>query len=81
MLIPELIPFIDSGLESILGGMSLAITSGKPLDFLANLSTYDFYAVLYSAQACMLMLTLLIGTLKQKGVKKFIPKRKAKKKK
>ncbi|ELP5899907.1 hypothetical protein QTV49_001824 [Vibrio vulnificus] len=81
MLIPELTPFIDSRLESILGGMSLAITSGKPMDFLENLSTGDFYAALYSAQACILMLTLLIGTLKLKGVKKYAPKRKAKKKK
>lgn len=80
MLMPELIPFIDSGFESILGGMNLALTYGKPMDFLANLETYDFYAVIYSAQACILMLTLLIGTLKLKGVKKYAPKRKAKKK-
>ena len=79
MLVPELIPSIDSGLESILGGMNFALNYGKPMNFIANLETCEFYEIIYSAQACILMLVLLIGTLKLKGVKKFFRKRKTKK--
>lgn len=81
MVVPEFISYIDSILETALSGMNLALTSGKPMNFIANIDTQEFYEIIYSAQACILMYIFLIGTLKIKGIKKYALKRNTRKKK
>ncbi|KDM91005.1 hypothetical protein EA58_14740 [Photobacterium galatheae] len=66
---------IDEVVDAVLGGMELTINFGKPEDLIPYISTLEIYHALYNAQAGVLMLLLLIGTLKSKGVKKFAPKK------
>ena len=70
---------IDNFWQKVLAGSDWFVKSGTPDNFNPLVTTFDLYTQLYTAQLVIIMLLLMVGTIRAKGVRKYAPKRRKKK--
>lgn len=71
---------IDNFWEKLLAESDWFVRAGTPDNFNPFVTTFDLYTNLYTAQLVVVMMLLMIGTIRTKGVKKYFPKKRKKKK-